>query len=104
MIEVTFKAESLEGVFDAMREALDMPKKVNNEAAEETEKSIPKKVEKKEESATLTLADVKKMAKAKIEEGKSKDIKEVLKKMKVAKVGDLEENQFVEFIEKLEAL
>lgn len=52
----------------------------------------------------MTLADIKKMAKAKVEEGKSKDIKEVLKEMNVAKVGELEENQFAEFVEKLEAL
>ncbi|HEP2271995.1 TPA: hypothetical protein VCD45_000420 [Streptococcus pyogenes] len=99
MIEVTFKAESMAGVFDAMREALDMPKTVTKDVVEE--KPAPKK---KEEFVTLTLADIKKMAKAKVEEGKSKDIKEVLKEMNVAKVGELEENQFAEFVEKLEAL
>ncbi|HEL1270346.1 TPA: hypothetical protein TVR04_001672 [Streptococcus equi subsp. zooepidemicus] len=99
MIEVTFKAESMASVFDAMREALDMPKTATEDVVEE--KSAP---EKKEESVTLTLADIKKMAKAKVEEGKSKDIKEVLKEMNVAKVGELEEYQFAEFVEKLEAL
>lgn len=99
MIEVTFKAENMAGVFDAMREALDMPKTVTKAVVEE--KLAP---EKKEEAVVLTLADIKKMAKAKVEEGKSKDIKEVLKEMNVAKVGELEEYQFAEFVEKLEAL
>ncbi|HER1160005.1 TPA: hypothetical protein VJG71_000742, partial [Streptococcus pyogenes] len=48
MIEVTFKAESMAGVFDAMREALDMPKTVTKDVVEE--KPAPKK---KEESVTL---------------------------------------------------
>ncbi|HER6566673.1 TPA: hypothetical protein ACNYO2_001002 [Streptococcus pyogenes] len=99
MIEVTFKAESMAGVFDAMREALDMPKAITKDVVEEKSAT-----EKKEESVTLTLADIKKMTKAKVEEGKSKDIKEVLKEMDVAKVGELEEYQFAEFVEKLGAL
>lgn len=37
MIEVTFKAESMAGVFDAMREALDMPKTVTKDVVEENQ-------------------------------------------------------------------
>ncbi len=37
MIEVTFKAESMAGVFDAMREALDMPKTVTKDVVEKNQ-------------------------------------------------------------------
>lgn len=97
MIELTFKGNSLTEVFESMREALG--------SSEKAVDKMPQKVQaatKKE--PTLTLAEVKKLAKAKLDEGKSGEVKGLLAEMGLKKVGDLQEEQFVEFAKGLEAL
>lgn len=98
MIELTFKGNSLAEVFESMREALGASKKAVDK--------MPQKVqaETKEEPPTLTLAEVKKLAKTKLDEGKSGEVKGLLAEMGLKKVGDLQEEQFAEFAKGLEAL
>ncbi|WP_438831882.1 hypothetical protein [Streptococcus pluranimalium] len=98
MIELTFKGNSLTEVFESMREALGSSEKVADNTSQEV------KAETKEETPTLTLAEVKKLAKAKLDEGKSGEVKGLLAEMGLKKVGDLQEEQFAEFTKGLEAL
>uniref|UniRef100_UPI003F694016 hypothetical protein n=1 Tax=Streptococcus pluranimalium TaxID=82348 RepID=UPI003F694016 len=98
MIELTFKGNSLAEVFESMREALGSSEKVADNTSQEV------RAETKEETPTLTLAEVKKLAKAKLDEGKSGEVKGLLVEMGLKKVGDLQEEQFAEFVKGLEAL
>ncbi|WP_438835634.1 hypothetical protein [Streptococcus pluranimalium] len=98
MIELTFKGNSLAEVFESMREALGSSEKVADNTSQEV------RAETKEETPTLTLAEVKKLAKAKLDEGKSGEVKGLLVEMGLKKVGDLQEEQFAEFTKGLEAL
>lgn len=98
MIELTFKGNSLAEVFESMCETLASSEKVEEKAPQKV------KVETKEEVPTLTLAEVKKLAKAKLDEGKSGEVKGLLTEMGLKKVGDLQKEQFAEFVKGLEAL
>lgn len=108
MIELTFKGNSLEEVFGAMREALGGTKpevEVGKEVAKATKKSVEKKEDVVDDPKhTLTMPEIRKMASAKAGEGKSKEIKEILAEMGIHKVTEIPEESFEEFVEKLEAL
>lgn len=104
MIELTFKGSTLEEVFGAMRQALGgAEKKVTKADVEEpTQESTALSDDVAEK--VVTLDEIKTLAKAKMEEKKSKDIKELLAEFGVAKVAGLAEDDYVAFYEKLEAL
>lgn len=107
MIELTFKGNNLEEVFTAMQEALKgaKPKKVEPVKEEQVEEKPIEKVEVSEvKDFTLTVNDLLRLTKAKLEEGKSALVKELLADFKVGKVSQLEEDQFISFSERLEEL
>lgn len=107
MIELTFKGNNLEEVFAAMREALKgaKPKKVEPVKEEHVEEKPIEKVEVSEvKDFTLTMNDIKRLTKAKLEEGKSAQVKELLADFEVGKVSQLVEDQFISFSERLEEL
>ena len=102
MIEIKVSGNTIEEAVRAMARALEgigAASAVKNEA-----KGTVEVAHVKEEVPILTLAEVKKLAKVKLDEGKSGEVKELLKKMDVKKVGDLQEEQFAEFVKGLEAL
>lgn len=112
MVELTFKGNNLDEVFEAMREALSDAKPETEVGKEIAKAVVPKKAVKKEEPVeeevvekpTLTMPEIRKMASAKAGEGKSKEIKEILAEMGIHKVTEIPEESFEEFVEKLEAL
>lgn len=107
MIELTFKGNNLEEVFAEMREALKgaKPKKAEPVKEEQVEEKPIEKVEVSEvKDFTLTMNDIKRLTKAKLEEGKSALVKELLADFKVGKVSQLVEDQFIDFSERLEEL
>lgn len=117
MIELTFKGSTLEEVFGAMRQALGG---TDNEGAKvgvdaiKGGKSLRDRLHEAmfEDDAEdddgnasgITLDEIKTLAKAKMEEKKSKAIKELLGEFGVAKVAGLAEEDYVAFYEKLEEL
>ncbi|MCK1215635.1 hypothetical protein [Streptococcus uberis] len=109
MIEVTFKGNSFAEIFEAMQEAgKSMTGKEVKTAEKSTKKVEPVKEEQVEVSEvkdfTLTMNDIKRLTKAKLEEGKSAQVKELLADFKVGKVSQLVEDQFIDFSERLEEL
>lgn len=107
MIELTFKGNNLDEVFEAMREALKgaKTKKAEPLKEEQVEEKPIEKVEVSEvKDFTLTVNDLLRLTKAKLEEGKSALVKELLADFKVGKVSQLVEDQFISFSERLEEL
>ena len=103
MIELTFKGSSLAEVFENMRQALGESDKKPTKAVEAKddvqEDETPDQAEK-----VVTLDEIKTLAKAKMEEEKSKAIKALLAEFGAAKVAGLEEEDYAAFYEKLEEL
>lgn len=107
MIELTFKGNTMPEVFESMKEVLGLKSAapvVGVLSQKEADKAVKEESQKEEEATSLTMPEIKKMTKAKIDEGKSKDVKALLAEIGVKRVGDLVENQFKDFSEKLEAL
>lgn len=117
MIEVTFKGNSFAEIFEAMQEAgKSMVGKEVKTVEKPTKKAEPVKEEQVEEKPiekvevsevkdfTLTMNDIKRLTKAKLEEGKSAQVKELLADFEVGKVSQLVEDQFIDFSERLEEL
>lgn len=115
MIEVTFKGNSFAEIFEAMQEAgKSMTGKEVKTAEKSTKKAEPVKEEQVEEKPIekvevsevkdFTMNDIKRLTKAKLEEGKSALVKELLADFKVGKVSQLVEDQFISFSERLEEL
>lgn len=109
MIELTFKGSTLEEVFGAMRQALGgAEKKVTKADVEEEAQKVADTFDadqfKETTEKVVTLDEIKTLAKAKMEEKKSKAIKALLAEFGVAKVANLAEDDYVAFYEKLEEL
>lgn len=109
MIELTFKGSTLEEVFGAMRQALGGAEmKVSKADVEEAARKVADTfgADRFEETAekVVTLDEIKTLAKAKMDEKKSKAIKGLLAEFGVAKVVNLAEDDYVAFYEKLEDL
>lgn len=115
MFKVTFEAETLHDLDYMIDEFMHRFNKGQGSAVNIVEKS-PKKEEQVEEKPieqievsevkdfTLTMNDIKRLTKAKLEEGKSAQVKELLADFEVGKVSQLVEDQFISFSERLEEL
>ncbi|HEM2541781.1 TPA: hypothetical protein U0398_000818 [Streptococcus suis] len=102
MIELTFKGNSLAEVFESMKAAL------AGERVAEVEKAVSESVQQTEvveevvESKPLvTLAEIQSLTKAKLEEKKSGAIKKLLGEFGVSKVGQVAEEDYANFYERL---
>lgn len=94
MIELTFKGNSLAEVFESMKAALG-----SEPVAEDVQKA-----DAPEPTATITLAEIQKLTKAKLEEKKSAAIKELLAEFGVSKVGQVAEDDYANFYARLEEI
>ncbi|KKF40870.1 hypothetical protein [Streptococcus uberis] len=115
MFKVTFEAKTLHDLDYMIDEFMHRFNKGQGSAVNIVEKS-PKKEEQVEEKPieqievsevkdfTLTMNDIKRLTKAKLEEGKSAQVKELLADFEVGKVSQLVEDQFISFSERLEEL
>ncbi|HEM5128489.1 TPA: hypothetical protein U1278_000234 [Streptococcus suis] len=100
MIELTFKGNSLAEVFESMKAALAgerVAEKAVSESVQQTE-VIEEVVESK---PAVTLAEIQSLTKAKLEEKKSGDIKKLLGEFGVSKVGQVAEEDYASFYERL---
>ncbi|HEL2311869.1 TPA: hypothetical protein T0G91_001621 [Streptococcus suis] len=100
MIELTFKGNSLAEVFESMKAALAgerVAEKAVSESVQQTE-VIEEIVESK---PSVTLAEIQSLTKAKLEEKKSGAIKKLLGKFGVSKVGQVAEEDYASFYERL---
>ncbi|HFI2437426.1 TPA: hypothetical protein ACGOYD_000822 [Streptococcus suis] len=99
MIELTFKGNSLAEVFESMKAALageSVAEKV--ESVQQTEEVVEEVVESK---PSVTLAEIQSLTKAKLEEKKSGAIKKLLGEFGVSKVGQVAEEDYASFYERL---
>ncbi|HFU4450199.1 TPA: hypothetical protein ACGO97_000150 [Streptococcus suis] len=100
MIELTFKGNSLAEVFESMKAALAgerVAEKAVSESVQETE-AVEEVVESK---PSVTLAEIQSLTKAKLEEKKSGAIKKLLGEFGVSKVGQVAEEDYASFYERL---
>ncbi|HEL2503973.1 TPA: hypothetical protein TZ302_001209 [Streptococcus suis] len=100
MIELTFKGNSLAEVFESMKAALAgerVAEKAVSESVQQTE-VIEGVVEAK---PSVTLAEIQSLTKAKLEEKKSGAIKKLLGEFGVSKVGQVAEEDYASFYERL---
>lgn len=108
MIEIKFSGSSMSDLMDGVRDFLamqDRPISANYEDPDNSEKQRETSVEEEPTvEGSKTQEDVTALVKAKIDEGKSKEIKALLKKYNAAKVTALEEEHFDAFYEDLEEL
>ncbi|MTB43768.1 hypothetical protein GKS24_03215 [Streptococcus uberis] len=120
MFKVTFEAETLHDLDYMIDEFMHRFNKGQGTAVNTVEKSTKKEEPVKEEQVeekpiekvevsevkdfTLTMNDIKRLTKAKLEEGKSAQVKELLADFNVGKVSQLVEDQFISFSERLEEL
>ncbi|HEL1594520.1 hypothetical protein Q7V97_02970 [Streptococcus suis] len=97
MIELTFKGNSLAEVFESMKAAL------AGERVAEVEKAVSESVQQKvvESKPAVTLAEIQSLTKAKLEEKKSGAIKKLLGEFGVSKVGQVAEEDYASFYERL---
>lgn len=110
MIEIKFSGSSMSDIteelldFLCMKGPADFSEKQEDE--EVTEMAIPEETTEEDPAAgeSKTQEDVTALVKVKIDEGKSKEIKALLKKYNTAKVTALEEEHFDAFYEDLEEL
>lgn len=105
MIEIKVSGNTIEEVTEAMARALGgigIASAVKNDVRGTVE--ITQTDDEASEVPTLTLDEVKRLAKVKVDEGKSKAVKALLTEMGASKLDGLEEAQFAEFVEKLEEL
>lgn len=115
MFKVTFEAETLHDLDYMIDEfmhrfnkgqgtAVNIVEKSTKKAEQVGEKPIEKVEVSEVKDFTLTMNDIKRLTKAKLEEGKSALVKELLADFKVGKVSQLVEDQFIDFSERLEEL
>lgn len=115
MFKVTFEAETLHDLDYMIDEfmhrfnkgqgtAVNIVEKSTKKAEQVEEKPIEKVEVSEVKDFTLTMNDIKRLTKAKLEEGKSAQVKELLADFKVGKVSQLVEDQFISFSERLEEL
>ncbi|HEM2564833.1 TPA: hypothetical protein U0433_001511 [Streptococcus suis] len=102
MIELTFKGNSLAEVFESMKAAL------ARERVAEVEKAVSESVQQTEvveevveAKPAVTLAEIQSLTKAKLEEKKSGAIKKLLGEFGVSKVGQVAEEDYASFYERL---
>lgn len=97
MIELTFKGNSLAEVFESMKAALAgerVAEKAVSESVQQTEEVV-------ESKPSVTLAEIQSLTKAKLEEKKSGAIKKLLGEFGVSKVGQVAEEDYASFYERL---
>ena len=110
MIEIKFTGNTMADIteelldFLRMKDPADFSEKQEDEGV--TEMATPEETTEEEPTVeeSKTQEDVTALVKAKIDEGKSKEIKALLKKYNAAKVTALEEEHFDAFYEDLEEL
>ncbi|HFI0640485.1 TPA: hypothetical protein ACGO14_000362 [Streptococcus suis] len=99
MIELTFKGNSLSEVFESMKAALAGERVAKKaESVQQTEEVVEEVVESK---PSVTLAEIQSLTKAKLEEKKSGAIKKLLGEFGVSKVGQVAEEDYASFYERL---
>lgn len=109
MIEIKFSGSSMTDITEELVDFLRMKDPANFEKQEDkgtTKVDTPEETTEEEPAVgeSKTQEDVTALVKAKIDEGKSKEIKALLKKYNVTKVTALEEEHFDAFYEDLEEL
>lgn len=115
MFKVTFEAETLHDLDYMIDEfmhrfnggqgtSVTLVEKSTKKEEQVEEKPIEKVEVSEVKDFTLTMNDIKRLTKAKLEEGKSALVKELLADFKVGKVSQLVEDQFIDFSERLEGL
>lgn len=115
MFKVTFEAETLHDLDYMIDEfmhrfnggqgtSVTLVEKSTKKEEQVEEKPIEKVEVSEVKDFTLTMNDIKRLTKAKLEEGKSTLVKELLADFKVGKVSQLVEDQFIDFSERLEEL
>ncbi|MEE3698643.1 hypothetical protein V2H32_06460 [Streptococcus uberis] len=115
MFKVTFEAETLHDLDYMIDEfmhrfnngqgtAVNIVGKSTKKEEQVEEKPIEKVEVSEVKDFTLTMNDIKRLTKAKLEEGKSAQVKELLADFEVGKVSQLVEDQFISFSERLEEL
>ncbi|HEL1937090.1 TPA: hypothetical protein TYH19_002172 [Streptococcus suis] len=100
MIELTFKGNSLAEVFESMKAAL-AGERVAEKAVSESVQQTEVVEEVVEAKPSVTLAEIQSLTKAKLEEKKSGDIKKLLGEFGVSKVGQVAEEDYASFYERL---
>ncbi|HFI0150678.1 TPA: hypothetical protein ACGO3A_001191 [Streptococcus suis] len=98
MIELTFKGNSLAEVFESMKAAL-AGERVAEKAESVQETEVVEEVV--ESKPSVTLAEIQSLTKAKLEEKKSGAIKKLLGEFGVSKVGQVAEEDYASFYERL---
>ncbi|HEL1569410.1 hypothetical protein HCC27_08860 [Streptococcus suis] len=100
MIELTFKGNSLAEVFESMKAAL-AGERVAEKAVSESVQQTEVVEEVVESKPSVTLAEIQSLTKAKLEEKKSGAIKKLLGEFGVSKVGQVAEEDYASFYERL---
>ncbi|MFX3972960.1 hypothetical protein ACJBXO_00340 [Streptococcus suis] len=100
MIELTFKGNSLAEVFESMKAAL-AGERVSEKAVSESVQQTEVVEEVVESKPSVTLAEIQSLTKAKLEEKKSGAIKKLLGEFGVSKVGQVAEEDYASFYERL---
>ncbi|WP_449461177.1 hypothetical protein [Streptococcus suis] len=100
MIELTFKGNSLAEVFESMKAAL-AGERVAEKAVSESVQQTEVVEEVVESKLSVTLAEIQSLTKAKLEEKNSGDIKKLLGEFGVSKVGQVAEEDYASFYERL---
>ncbi|AUW26651.1 hypothetical protein HO572_01180 [Streptococcus suis] len=100
MIELTFKGNSLAEVFESMKAAL-AGERVAEKAVSESVQQTEVVEEVVEAKPSVTLAEIQSLTKAKLEEKKSGAIKKLLGEFGVSKVGQVAEEDYASFYERL---
>lgn len=100
MIELIFKGNSLAEVFESMKAAL-AGERVAEKAVSESVQQTEVVEEVVESKPSVTLAEIQSLTKAKLEEKKSGAIKKLLGEFGVSKVGQVAEEDYASFYERL---
>ncbi|MFI3086773.1 hypothetical protein [Streptococcus sp. 2022WUSS037] len=98
MIELTFKGNSLAEVFESMKAALAGERVAEKAESVQQTEVVEEVVESK---PSVTLAEIQSLTKAKLEEKKSGAIKKLLGEFGVSKVGQVAEEDYASFYERL---
>lgn len=106
MIELTFKGNSLAEVFESMKAALAGERvaekvEVTNKALKDKLHETMFEADPEDDFPPVTLAEIQSLTKAKLEEKKSGAIKKLLGEFGVSKVGQVAEEDYASFYERL---
>ncbi|MBF0778152.1 hypothetical protein [Streptococcus cuniculi] len=107
MIEIKITGETIEEVTDALARTLGGISSAGTleiDAKKVAETAKSKEDPEDDDTPSVTLAEIKTLAKAKMEEQKSKAIKGLLADLGIKKIDQLDEDQYADFYASLEEL